>query len=173
MTSPYRAPASPPERSSRFVRVLVGSLGLRVRLERDRVVVDAVDVVAMFTIGMCAMGVLPILFAKSWLGAVTVLAALIATMFSARVHLRVRPGRAVLVRTVLLVPWWITSRDARAAEVGWADFGFDDTELCMPPRPPCSDPETRTFLLSTMFHGLRDEEIEEVDSEIRRVLGGE
>ena len=106
MTSPYRSPASPPERASRFVRALVSPFGLRVLLARDRVVVDAVDVVAMLNIGMVSAMGLPALLAMPWWIALTSLVALGAVTFGARVHLRVRPGRATLVRTVLFVPWW-------------------------------------------------------------------
>ena len=41
----------------------------------------------------------------------------------------------------------------------------------MPPRPPRSAPEEHTLLLSTTCHGVREEEIEEIEREIRRVLG--
>jgi hypothetical protein len=166
--SPYRQPALPaPTVRPRFERAL--SLALtRVRLSDERVRVDAPDAMALISI-VGALGALGLPLAWSAVGA-WALAALVAVVLTTRVHLRVRPGRALLVRTILGVPWWV-SRRGREAPAEWTDWDFDGDDLVLPRTvEQATEGHGRLVVLTTSLHGVSGAEIDEIARACEAVL---
>ena len=152
----YRAA---PRSRARFERALRFAF-TRVRLRSDRVTLDAPDSMGLLGIGMVAgLGVGALIA----LGAPGLLLS-IAALLTARLHLRVRPGRVLLVRTILLVPWWIS---ARKVEPGmqeaswWTECDWDTGKVLLLLRHP-ADRERDTVLLLEGFHAVTAEEIDEI-----------
>jgi hypothetical protein len=89
-----------------------------------------------------------------------------------RVHLRVRPGRALLVRTILGVPWWV-SRRGLDLEDAWTDWDFDGDDLVLPRGlDELVAHHAPLLVLTTSFHGVSGEEIGEIARACEAVLRG-
>jgi hypothetical protein len=164
--SPYRqAPLSPPR--LRFERSLSFAF-TRVRISDERVRVDAPDAMALTAVvpELVTLG-LPLAWPVVGAWALVVL---VLVMLTTRVHLRVRPGRALLVRTILGVPWWV-SRRGLDAEDAWTDWDWEGDDLVLP-----RGLEERVahhaplLVLSTRFHGVSGEEIGEIGRACEMVL---
>lgn len=139
------------------------------RVDERCVKIDAPDVVVAF--GSLLAGVHGALFAiaMSPLALVVCACCCLLVVATARVHLRVRPGSAFLVRTVLGVPWWIAHRDARhaAPESVWFWDTWDCDELVFPSRVVG---RPSVVMVELRLAGVSPELGLQLDSEIRRVL---
>ena len=166
--SAYRAPPAGPAVRVRFER----SLSLRftrVRLSPERVAVDAPDLLAL-VLGVSGLAGLALPLAWDVVGGWALLGVVLIGL-TARVHLRVRPGRATLVRTVLGVPWWVSRRGADA--VGdWLEWDFEGDDLVLPRTPEqASEGHGELVVLSSSFHGVTGEEVVEIARAAAAVLG--
>lgn len=145
---------------------------LRARVSAERVAIDAPDPAFLMVAAIGGlMFVWPLATLFSALLGNTVLAWVIAilSLFTARIHLRVRPGRAWLVRTWMGIPYWATRRDA-TPNSGWTDYDFDTgAQLVLPLRPGETDAQQRT-VLSEGPSGLSSKEIDTLAEAITKVF---
>ncbi len=143
----------------------------RVRLSPRRVAVDTPDLmVAMFTLPIAILLLLGLFFSgppDAWLWA---LAIVLLGGLGPRMHLRVSPGRVIVVRTVASVPWWITVCRPRYDE-DFERMDFDGYYLVVPTRAEPSPLEDKTLVLSAMDHGVGEEAIGNLARAARTALG--
>ncbi len=168
--SAYRAPPAGPAMRVRFER----SLSLRftqVRLAPERVAVDAPDMLAL-VLGVSGLAGLGLPLAWDVMGGWALLG-LVLIALTTRVHLRVRPGRATLVRTVLGVPWWVSRRGVGCVG-SWLDWDLEGDDLVLLRTPEqASEGHGALLVLSSSFHGVTGEEVVEIARAAAEVLAGD
>lgn len=143
----------------------------RIRVEEASVELAAPDAMAIVLLLML-LALAPLALELGGVGLAACLGLWLGAVATARLHLRVRPGSAHVVRTVLGVPWSIVRRDARyaAPEHPWLWRGFDVDELVV---PPARGSEPSVVLLELGPQEADAALGDTLDREIRRVLRGE